>query len=370
MFEKLVVLLDGSPLAETALPAATNLARLMSTRDLVVLRVEEDRDEAVAEYLANQTEKIRNSFEDTESAPNVRHQVIPTGSGGVAGTVLDFAESNAVDTIVMATHGRSGIDRWLMGSVAEKVLRGADIPVCLIRAGIETAPESTGIKKVLVPLDGSARAEQSLAYLAPLAGIPSSEALLLYVQPEPDEALGMPAGAQEMSAKQAGDIKDYLISLSTGLGNQEIHAHSEIVTGNPGVQIAQHALDNSVDLIVMASHGRSGLAEWAFGSVANQVLHSAPVPVLLVRSATDSPVQESPSGPMVYRCHQCGRRVHHQPVSPVTRCGRCNSHLKACGNCTHFDGMGCLLELPEAFDALPGNHCRQFKFRQTRLVLR
>jgi nucleotide-binding universal stress UspA family protein len=221
-----------------------------------------------------------------------------------------------------------------------------------------------------VPLDGSELAEQALPYIEHLARSGSAEVTLLYVEPSQEVAtLWRKPGVSLRSASRK-DMEVYLNSIRSGLASTGIKAQTKIRMGHPAEQITDEAREESVDLIVMSSHGRTGLARWALGSVADQVLRASLVPVLVIPSRISGDVPLHLQGPLVHRCHHCGRRTFRETFNPPERCPRCQYFLKACGNCVHFDGIGCILQLPYAADVYPGNRCPQFEFRKTRLLLR
>ncbi len=376
MYKKILVLLDGSQLAEAVLPYVTGFAHIPGSEEVILLTVIEGRSSRALRisegYLHDHAARFQEDWrKDSGSAPVVRCVAINGLPGQTPDTILRFAEDNEVGLIMMTSHGRSGIDRWLMGSVAEKVLRGADIPVFLARSDGNHPEGPRGFKRILVPLDGSEKAEQALPHAEQIAKSASAEVTLLYV--EPPEAAS--AGTWEKKdtsfrSRQGEDLATYFDSIASSLKKAGVGVKTKVMSGHPGQQIIQEAEAGLSDLIVMSSHGRTGLARWAFGSVADQVLHSSPTPVLLVRATVKGEVPRHLQGPLVYRCYNCGRRTYRETFATKDWCGLCHYLLKACGNCVHYDGLGCLLRRSEAFDTYPGNNCPEFEFRKTRLILR
>jgi hypothetical protein len=193
---------------------------------------------------------------------------------------------------------------------------------------------------------------------------------LLYVEPTQEVATLSRKPVASPSGASGEDMEAYLNSIRSGLASTGIKAQPRMRAGPPAKQIIDEAGEESIDLIVMSSRGRGGLARWAMGSVADQVLRASPTPVLLVPSQVSGTVPPHLQGPLVHRCHHCGRRAFRETFNPQERCPRCQHFLKVCGNCTHFDGIGCILQLPYVADVYPGNRCPQFEFRKTRLGLR
>jgi nucleotide-binding universal stress UspA family protein len=131
MFRRILVPLDGSALAEAVLPQATELARLHGA-EVVLLRVESAPDYAVAQAAEEAQHYLKGVAASLRGA-RVRVSTMVVLSGDAAGEILVQAELTAADLILMSTHGRSGVGRWMLGSVAEKVLRAAVTPVLLVR---------------------------------------------------------------------------------------------------------------------------------------------------------------------------------------------------------------------------------------------
>ena len=142
-------------------------------------------------------------------------------------------------------------------------------------------------KRILVPLDGSALAEVALADAVTIAHLSGAELVLLHVMP-PLEDFFAPDVVHPMFVDQKWESQkrlalDYLNSVCKRLGNDTTVIRKVVEIGPAAETIIDYAHENAIDLIVMSSHGRSGLARWAYGSVADRVVRYSPCPVLLVR---------------------------------------------------------------------------------------
>ncbi len=376
MFNKVLVTLDGSQLAETVLPWVPALASAAGAAQIVLMSViwegTPEQLRLAEGYLRDQGAQLqRTRWPGDGKVPPMEFIAMRTQIAGVAEAILRFAEDNGVDLIMLSTHGRSGVQRWSLGSVAAKIVKGADMPVFLVRNADAPLNSAVRLGRFLVPLDGSKLAEQALPHVQQLARSTGAEVTLLYVAPPPEGEADLKArplhGYRSSPEEHMGT---YLSSIAGGLASDAIRATPKVRTGHPSQEIVQEVEDSLADLIVMSSHGRTGMVRWALGSVADQVVHSSPVPVLLVPSQVKGEVPPHLQGPLVNRCHHCGRRTYRDAFIPEHRCGRCRYFLKACGNCAHFDGIGCILQLPYAADVYPGNRCPEFRFRTTRIVLR
>jgi nucleotide-binding universal stress UspA family protein len=290
---------------------------------------------------------------------------VKAGRGKAASSILQFAEHKSVDLIVLASHGRSGVDRWLMGSVAEKIVRESDVPVLVVKAAAAHRP---GLRRLLVPMDGSALAEGTLTSVEAFGRIPGNEVTLLYVEPVPELAAapGAPALPGEHNHR---DVVAYLESMVATLDEAGLTACIKVRTGNPGEQIVEEAREGEFDLVVMSSHGRTGYLESAFGSAADRLVRASPVSVLLLRADGANAAPRHLQGPMVFRCEECGRRTLRESVNELDRCSRCHRHLKTCANCVFFDGVDCAIHHLEG-NTYPEVGCEQFKYRETPEVLR
>ncbi len=289
MLSTILVPLDGSPFAERALPYATTLARTAHARLLLLRAVLAHPLPGTDPALAQLTAVQHAEAALAAVAERLRRDGLAVDTAvyydEAATAIADAAHYRHADLIVMSTHGRTGLGRWLYGSVADRVLRRAEVPVLLIPATCERVWAGAGALRVLVPLDGSAFAEEALAPAEALAT--GREMVLLLVQvvepPAPivaDGASYIPPFDEETAVALATQyLKRLADSLLARVRTVEIHT----AVGEPAACIAQAARAHQADVIAMATHGRSGLARLVLGSVATGVLARASTPLLLVR---------------------------------------------------------------------------------------
>jgi nucleotide-binding universal stress UspA family protein len=264
----------------------------------------------------------------------------------------------------MATHGRSGLSRWWYGSVASKLVRQAPVPTLIVgpkplEGGVPTA----AIRRILVPLDSSALAETALQPARELAEVLGADLMLAQVVRWTAQAFTF--GPADVDVAQIDrDLTDaaqqYLAQAREGLRTQR-SVETRLLHGLPADALIDLTAAEKIDLVVMASHTRSGLARAALGSVADRMLQGK-APVLLIRPEAMPAVVHAPRGRY---CHNCGRASPHIELMPDDRCLRCGQHLRACANCVYYDGIGCLLQRPEVHDTYPGRDCPEFQFRET-----
>jgi nucleotide-binding universal stress UspA family protein len=352
MQQQIIVPLDGSRLAEQALPHAVALARTTGsgltlvqvvpmtpvTTPIVwgvpVLSIPPAYHEAILEGAHGYLRSVAQWLGSEGLAP--QSAVL---EGEAAEAIIRYTEQHPdAAMIVMSTRGRSGLTRWVFGSVAEKVLEAAPVPLALIRplevpadeAGGEPVareqpnlsglPAIPGYRTVLVPLDGSAQAEAALEHASALAIASGASLLLVSVLPLthtldlPLPPTMAPAGEpnddaapqllprepsvakayQELYEREKLAIVGYLASVASHIGHSgkaEIPVRTRILEGDDGNEILRAAREGGADLIVMSTRGQSGLAHIWPGSVAMKVVRDAGLPVLLV------PAQEPAPGP-------------------------------------------------------------------------
>ena len=301
MYTKILIPLDGSKTAEKILPYARFLARGLGIpiELLGVIDVAEMATHVAAgkaRYLNGMVEEdVRKSFEylrrtaTTFPRGNVKYNVEIGAAGEV---VIEKGEADPAMLMAMATHGRSGVNRWLLGSVAEKVLRGTANALLLIRATAEakTAAETT-LKSIVVPLDGSEVAESVLPMVGTLAKKLNLEVVLFRAYNIPYSAYGGGDGYyaidfNELMAAMKDEAQSYLEKKTVELKNLGVERISSIVKeGLSADQIIKVGRETPDNLIAMCSHGRSGVKRWVLGSVTETVVRHSDDPVLVLRPA-------------------------------------------------------------------------------------
>ena len=300
MYSKILVPLDGSKTAEKALPYARYLAGKFKVP--VELLAVIDIAEMATHVSAEKVRHLDTMIEDgvRASTTYLRGTATSFPDGKVTCTVekdradeaiIRKAEADSGTLITMATHGRSGMNRFLLGSVAEKVLRGSTNPLLLVRA--TEAAKSTGesaFKSIIVPLDGSELAESVLPTVATMAKQLDLEVVLFrayhipynayaaddgYYAMNYDELIaGVRDEANEYLDKKVADMKKLGVAKVSGLSKE----------GFAGDEIIALGRKTPEGLIAMCSHGRSGVKRFVLGSVTENVVRHSDDPVLVVRA--------------------------------------------------------------------------------------
>lgn len=297
MITRLLIPLDGSHTAEQVLPWASSLAErfrlpveLLAVVDIGTFLTSVDRarrfDKLVDEVSYHSKvylEHISGRF----AGSKVRRSV---EQGSPAETIIKRAAANKSTLIAMTTHGRSGLDRWLLGSVAEKILRTTANPVLLVRADHDgRVSGEASFQSIIVPLDGSKLAEAALPDAARIARKFAVEVLLLRAYSNPYAPFVSGGGHYAVNLEALlQDIRDagrsYLEAKIADLKKRGVEQISYLLQeGDAADEILAVAEQSPESLIVMSSHGRSGVRRWLLGSVAETVVRHAHCPVLVMR---------------------------------------------------------------------------------------
>lgn len=280
--------LDGSDLAAMALPIAEDLCRQLSAElDLVsvlspfaipYVGADPYLPGEVYQQLMNERSRDAQAYLATAAAAARDHGIQAQtylDLGDPASRVLDLAKQLPGAMVVMTTHGRTGLARFTLGSVADRVVRGGAAPVLLIRSFPPYAHQHQG-SHALIPLDGSLPAEAPVFSVVPqLAGKMLRTLTLMQVVDPRDGEDGRHLAENYLQA-----VRQRLVDR---LGDCDC-AISTLVRSdrNPAASIVEASQDGECDLVIMATHGEAGIGRWAFGGVTDRVLRDGKTPLLLV----------------------------------------------------------------------------------------
>lgn len=304
----ILVPLDGSLLAERVLPYVRVLAPLLDSHVhlLRILDTSDDEASMLDSLLGHDTSpaylqrrQTTLDEENTRATDYLESQAVALRDAGLnvivdarigdpADVIVEVAASQQVGMIVMATHGYSGLRRWTLGSVAEKVVRATETPVFVIRASDDPLPDPITLKRIMITLDGSAFARQALPIAARLATETAGELLLLSVIAPPvweaPESLGVGPNFDAALEAVQERLPQEIGPLADELSQRGVPITPLAASGFAADTIVDEAQRQHADLIVMATHGYTGLRQWRLGSVATKVLHATHTPLLLVHA--------------------------------------------------------------------------------------
>lgn len=301
MPSQIMVPLDGSSLAERALPCARMLARGLGA-ELALFRaialppdfeeilrvVDLEPERPLAQLAAEADDYLCRVGSRLEQDGLCVQKVVQLGRAAEA--IVDYAEKVGIQLIVMATHGYGGVSRWMHGSVAERVLQSASVPVlivCSAEGERFASHEPLACRRILVTLDGSPVAEQALLPATAIARALAAEMVLLRVPIA--QVSGSLTGEWYVPLEGTFDTANhiaeaYLERVAERLRTDGVKVSTAIRMGAVANVIVEYAEANHIDLIAMCTHGRTGMARWALGSVADRVLRARCLPLLLVRA--------------------------------------------------------------------------------------
>ena len=287
-YSRILLPLDGSDAAAVVMPQLLSLLKKGGS-DVVVLRVVDDPavnqalpgdappssrvalDQAQA-YVEEVVRELR------DAGLEARGRVM---AGYAVGSIVDVAKQEEANLLVMATHGRTGLKRWALGSVAESVLRASEIPLLVVRAfagrGEEAGLERSErrFERVLVPIDGTDRSLEVVPHALSLARVAGARLIVTHFASDYLGKKAMAAGQTALDRAQAA------------FASSGVEVEYDLRRGDPATGIVDYGLleanpGHRVDAVVMCSRGRSPLARLVLGSVASRVLRAAVVPVLVV----------------------------------------------------------------------------------------
>ena len=282
-----LVPLDGSELAQRAVPFATTITE-QDGRTLLLLRAVNTMIAVTpreAQAMLKEATAELEAYAATLNAENVRIETrVVDAPADVA--ILEAAEDEEINLIVMSTHGRSGLGRWIYGSVADAVLRDAPVPVMIVPPHGLTGWTADTPPKILVPLDGSTLAMAAIGPATQLADSLGATLVLGSVVPFPHYtayAEGYTFVDPAPTENALAVSRRYLQDIAAGIRTETRTVTVSAMFGSPFYGVSTMAADLNATLIVMATHGRGGIVRAVMGSVATATLRQSSVPVLLVR---------------------------------------------------------------------------------------
>ncbi|MDO8472401.1 MAG: universal stress protein [Dehalococcoidia bacterium] len=298
MFERILMPLDGSEMAEMALPYGEELARSLGSKLILfhVLGQEhmQEYEHIHKMYLERLAETVeRNIRNDQPNGKKEGRVTIKVNSGEPAENICNLVEKTDVDLVIMAAVSASGLKVGkMLGSVADHVCRTVPIPVMLIRPqGIKQDKRKKRlINHILLPLDGSDLSKLALPVGAELADKLHARITLFQMAHKiriVDDGSGFSAyiDYSKMDQDEENRVQAEMIVLEKALGEKGLSASNVVAPGfDAADKIIETGKQIEADLVIMSTHGRSGLGRWVFGNVAEKVLRHGETPVLFVHA--------------------------------------------------------------------------------------
>jgi nucleotide-binding universal stress UspA family protein/predicted transcriptional regulator len=302
MGQTIIVPLDGSDRAERAIPWASELGRLTG-HSLTLVQIMPWRSDEVSApsrwdaLSVDLSEKLRVELRDlalsylrrlgSELGSRGIETYVEIGTGDVAATILDIADTHGASAIVLGSHGHGGLTRFMIGSVAQRVSQQSFVPTLIVRTGTPASRDAS-LARVLVPLDGSSFAESGIEVVNDIAGHATEIILARVVEPvlvAAGSAADLGSIADLNATEQASEEAErYLKEKAQALEHAGLKTHTIVGTGDPVDELRRIADEQDVNLIVMATHGRRGFNRFMLGSTADSIVRRGAVPVLVVNA--------------------------------------------------------------------------------------
>lgn len=310
MFDPILVPLDGSQLAECVLPHVVAIAQSFNA-EITLLRILEQNQTGSSAQLfdllnwqINKTkavlylEKTKARFQ--ESGLRARTSVL---EGLEAEGITEYAQNQGIKLIVLSSHGRNGLTQWGISNVTQKIILGSLTSLLIIRAhqsGEQPAKLSKTplYQRILVPLDGSQRAENVLPIITQLAHFHQSQIHLAQVVQTPEMARQMPPSPEDIDlsnrlvTRNREEAVRYLEQVKSRSILEGIAVQTHLITSdNAAVALHQLAEQEQIDLVTLSAHGYSGMHQWPYGSMVNNFIMYGKISLLIVQ---DLPAKQEP----------------------------------------------------------------------------
>ena len=307
MFDPILVPLDGSLLAECVLPHVSAIARAFNSRVMLLRGL--DRNQAAEKaqlfdllnWQINKTgAKLYLDKTSTRLQKSGLRVEVTIMEGLVAESIADFAQSQGMKLIILSSHGRSGLSQWGISSVTQKIIFSAPTSLLIIRAHQPTASDLDErlYTRIMVPLDGSRRAENVLPMVTVLARFHQSRIHLVHVVRAPEMARQMPLAREDVDlsnrviTRNREEAIRYLDQVRLHSALEGIDVETHLLTGdNAASALHEFADQEHIDLVALSAHGYSGNNRWPYGSMVDNFILYSKVPLIIVQ---DLPAKEEP----------------------------------------------------------------------------
>ena len=302
MFDPILVPLDGSQLAECVLPHSVAIASSFGA-EITLLRMLEKNQAGTSAQLfdllnwqINKTkatvymEKTRSRLEDARI--RARAEVL---EGLVAEGITEYAQNEGIKLIILSSHGHTGLSKWGISSTAQKIILSAPTSVLIVRAyqhdiRVSALSEIPVYQRILVPLDGSQRAENVLPIVTQLAHFHKSQIHLVHVVQTPEMARQMPPVQEDIElsnrvvARNQEEAGRYLEQMKARSTLEGITVETHLLTSeNAAVALHQLVEQEHIDMVALSAHGYSGNQQWPYGGMVNNFILYGKVPLLIVQ---------------------------------------------------------------------------------------
>jgi nucleotide-binding universal stress UspA family protein len=308
MFDPILVPLDGSQLAECVLPHVVAIARSFDT-EITFLRMLEKNQAGTSAQLFDLLNWQINKTRAVLYLQKTKARFLELGlraqmtvlEGLVAQGITEFAQNQGMKLIILSSHGRNGPTQWGISNVTQKIILSAPTSLLIVRAhqpGAYTAEltETSLYQRILVPLDGSQRAENVLPIIKQLAQFHRSQIHLVQVVQTPEMARQMPPTREDIElsnrvvARNREEAAHYLEQAKSRSSLDGIAVQTHLMTSdNAAAELHQLAQQEQIDLVALSAHGYSGMHQWPYGSMVNNFILYGKMSLLIVQDLPAKP---------------------------------------------------------------------------------
>ena len=302
MFDPILVPLDGSQLAECVLPHVVAIARSFDAEITLLRMLEKNQSGASAQLfdLLNwQINKTRAAYYLEEKKAHFQESGLRARTtvleGLVAEGITEYAQNQGMKLIVLSSHGRNGLTQWGISSITQKIILSAQTSLLIIRAhqyGVYSgeSSETPVYQRIMVPLDGSQRAENVIPIVTQLAQFHKSQIHLVQVVQTPEMARQLPPAREDIDLSNRVVVRNreeagrYLEQVKSRSYLEGITVHTHLITSD-NAAVALHQLEEQehINMVALSAHGYSGNHQWPYGSMVNNFIMYGKVPLLIVQ---------------------------------------------------------------------------------------
>lgn len=296
MFDRILIPLDGSSLAECVLPHVVAVARAFGSQVTLLQVLERTQTTSPTRFVDPlgwyMSEAESRAYLDRWTA-RLQEVGLQTEcvllEGQAAERIIEFARDSDVGLIVLSSHGRSGLSGWNVSSIVLKIILRAYLPVMIVRAYQATVSDLTGLnyRRILAPLDSSQRAECVLPLVMTLAQFHEAELLAVHVVSRPQMPRRAPAAREDTELvnqiveRNRIEAARYLEQLESWL---DVSVETRLVVSDNAAATLHDLVDQeNVDLVVLSAHGYSGGTKWPYGSLVTNFIGYGTTPLLIVQ---------------------------------------------------------------------------------------
>ncbi|MBI5950394.1 MAG: universal stress protein [Chloroflexi bacterium] len=313
MFDTILAPLDGSQLADCVLPHVVSIARSFDA-EVTLLRMLEKNQANISAQLFDLLNWQINKTKATLYLDKIQAQLQTSNirvqtevlEGLIAEGITEYAQNRGMKLIILSSHGRHGLTQWGISSITQKIILSAQTSLLIVRAHqyvghSDKLTETPVYRHLLVPLDGSQRAENVLPAVTQLANFNKSQIHLVQVVQTPEMARQMPPVREDIELsnrvveRNREEAEHYLEQLKSRSYLEGITIQTHLIASdNAAVALHQLAEQENIDLVVLSAHGYSGNHQWPYGSMVNNFIMYGKVSLLIVQ---DLPARQEPTSP-------------------------------------------------------------------------